>query len=189
MFHDTKLAQQAATADPRPKSAVSGGCGLAGLAGLLTWITIARTFGLDGPYSGLVNLAFCAVPMLAWSLIVDKVHLRPSTGIDWQNIKPWRETLDISLTKLAGLWATWGLIATVYALGRFFWQGWYHLLDVVFRDGGTGAVRAVDPVHSLFRSPREAAQGPRLCLRRVADGPAGRQGFARRSSIICAPGA
>ena len=77
MFHDTKLAAQVANADPRPKSAVSGGCGLAGLAGLLTWVSVARYYGLDGPYSALVNLACCGVPMLLWSLIVDKVASAP----------------------------------------------------------------------------------------------------------------
>ena len=32
-------------------------------------------------------------------------------------------TLDISITKLAGLWATWLGIAAIYATGRFYWQG------------------------------------------------------------------
>ncbi|HEX8414341.1 MAG TPA: protein-S-isoprenylcysteine methyltransferase [Sphingomicrobium sp.] len=122
MYHDTLLAK-ATQADPRPKSAVSTGVGVAGLVGLLAWIALARTYGLDGPYAALVNLAACALPMLLYSVVVDKVHLNPTTGIDWAHIKPWRETIDISLTKLAGLWATWGGIALLYAVGRFYWQG------------------------------------------------------------------
>ena len=61
---------------------------------------------MDGPYSALVNVAACGLPMVAWSLLIDKVHRTPSTGIDWSARQLLRETLDLSLTKLAGLWAT-----------------------------------------------------------------------------------
>jgi protein-S-isoprenylcysteine O-methyltransferase Ste14 len=122
MFHDTALSR-AAQADPRPRSAVSTGCGMAGLAGLLIWVGVARWLGMDGPYAALVNVASCGVPMVLWSVFVDKVYRNPSTGIDWANPKPWRETLDTSLTKLAGLWLTWAGIGLIYATGRFYWQG------------------------------------------------------------------
>ena len=122
MYHDATLAA-AARADPRPASAVSHGVGLCGIAGLAVWIAVARWFGMDGPYAALVNIAACALPMIAWSLIVDKVHRNPSTGIDWPNVRPWRATVDLSLTKLAGLWTTWGGIALIYATGRFYWDG------------------------------------------------------------------
>lgn len=124
MFHDLALARAAkAQADPRPRSAVSTGVGLAGLAGLLCWVAVARYYGMDGPYAALVNLIACGLPMLLWSLLVDKVHRHPSTGIDWANPRPWRETIEISLTKLAGLWITWAGIALIYATGRFYWEG------------------------------------------------------------------
>src|SRR3546814_3973422 len=58
-------------------------------------------------------------------MMVDKVHLRPSTGIDWKHPKPFRETLDISLGKLTGLWATWAGIAVIYCLARGYWNGGY----------------------------------------------------------------
>ena len=62
MYHDPALAAQA-KADPRPKSAVSNGAGIAGLIGVLTWVGVARTYGMDGPYSALVNLlAILALP-------------------------------------------------------------------------------------------------------------------------------
>ncbi|MEO5867183.1 MAG: isoprenylcysteine carboxylmethyltransferase family protein [Sphingomonas sp.] len=122
MYHDTALAQ-VGQADLRPKSAVSAGCGLAGLAGLLCWVAVARRYGMDGPSAALVNVASCGVPMMLWAVLVDKVHRNPSTGIDWGNARPWRETLDISLTKLAGLWLTWGAIGLIYATCRFYWQG------------------------------------------------------------------
>ena len=123
MYHDPALTRQARAADPRPASAVSTGVGVAGVIGLLAWMTIAKTWGMDGPYAALANVAACGVPMILWSVIVDKVHRNPSTGIDWANPRPWRETIDVSLTKLAGLWLTWGGIATIYAVCRFYWQG------------------------------------------------------------------
>lgn len=124
MYHDSALAAQAAAqpADPRPKSAVSSGVGIAGLAGMTAWVIIAHIYRIDGPYSALVNVAACALPMVLWSLFVDKVHRNPSTGIDWKTVRPWRETLDTSVTKLAGLWLTWGAIGAIYAIGRFWWD-------------------------------------------------------------------
>jgi len=109
--------------DRPPRSAVSHGVGLAGLAGLVGWVAFAHALGLDGPYGALVAVAACGGPMLAWSLIVDRVHRARTTGIDWTR-RPRRlsATLDISLAKLAGLWATWGIIAILYATGRWYWQ-------------------------------------------------------------------
>lgn len=121
MYHDPALAK--AIADPRPASAVSSGVGLAGLAGLLAWIAVSIRYGMSGPLSALTALVACAVPMIVWSLVVDKVHRAPSTGIDWANPRPLRQTIDVSLTKLVGLWATWGLIAAVYATFRFYAEG------------------------------------------------------------------
>ncbi|MEO9634106.1 MAG: isoprenylcysteine carboxylmethyltransferase family protein [Parasphingorhabdus sp.] len=117
--------QKSRSVDPRPQSAVSHGVGIAGLIGLASWVMIARQYGMDGPYSALVACLACAVPMVVWSLLMDKVHLRPSTGIDWQNPKGLKEIFDISLVKLTGLWATWGLIATIYCVGRWYWTGQY----------------------------------------------------------------
>ena len=118
-------ATQHKSSDACPPSAVSHGVGLAGLAGLLLWMAVALQFGMDGPYAGLAGVAACGVPMVLWSLLVDKVHLRPSTGIDWTAPKSIRDRLDISLVKLAGLWATWGAIAVAYCLARWYWDGSY----------------------------------------------------------------
>lgn len=126
-----------ASADPRPVSAVSHGVGLAGLAGLFLWVYVARNFAdvaammgypgfparADGPYSALLAVAFCGVPMLLWSLLKDKVHLRASTGLDWSLKRPVADILDTSIVKIAGLWATWAMIAAMYATFRFYWGG------------------------------------------------------------------
>ena len=70
-------------------------------------------------------MLFTALPMALWSVLVDKVHLRPSTGIDWKRARPIAEVLPVSVVKLCGLWATWALLATFYALARWFWSGNY----------------------------------------------------------------
>lgn len=115
-----------APAAPRPRSAVSTGVGLAGLAGLVAWAATSRAWGMEGPLAALVALLACGVPMVAWSLIVDKVHRNPSTGIDWDAPpRPLAETLDISLAKIAGLWAVWGVIAIFYCVARWYWDGQY----------------------------------------------------------------
>ena len=40
--------------------------------------------------------------------------------------------MDISLVKIAGLWATWGIIAAVYCIGRWYWRGNYLFSMEVF---------------------------------------------------------
>ncbi len=126
-------------ADPRPASAVSTAVGLSGLFGLALAVIIARNFGsigealgfpgwpalADGPYSAMVALVFCGLPMVLWSLLVEKVHRRSSTGIDWGLKRHIADVLDDSVIKIAGLWATWAVIASIYALCRFYWDGAY----------------------------------------------------------------
>jgi protein-S-isoprenylcysteine O-methyltransferase Ste14 len=112
--------------DPRPRSAVSTMTGLAGLAGLAAWFAAAWTFGMAGPLAALSALVACGLPMLAWSLIVDKVHRSPTTGIDWEAPpRPLKEIADVSLAKIAGLWGIWAIIGGLYCVGRFYWDGGY----------------------------------------------------------------
>ncbi len=120
-------------------SDVSGWVGLVGLAGLFAWIMVCREwasvaglFGLPGPraplsgaYAALAAMLFSGGPMVAWSLLVDKVHRRASTGIDWTLRRPAGSTRDVSITKLAGLWATFALIGALYCVARWYWRGQY----------------------------------------------------------------
>ncbi len=126
-------------ADPRPVSDVSAGVGLAGLCGLFFWIVVCRNWAgladalalpgprapLDGPYAALAAVLFSGLPMVLWSLLVDKVHRRPSTGVDWANPRKVGDVIDISVTKLAGLWATWVIIGLLYCIARWYWRGQY----------------------------------------------------------------
>ncbi|CAH0349021.1 MAG: isoprenylcysteine carboxylmethyltransferase family protein [Sphingobium sp.] len=123
--------------DPCPPSAVSHGVGIAGLVGLIGWTLVAWHYGMDGPYAGMAAVIACGIPMVLWSLLVDRVHRNASTGIDWDNApRPLRDTLDISIVKITGLWATWGGIAVLYCLGRWYWDGGYRFAMEIF---GTAA--------------------------------------------------
>jgi protein-S-isoprenylcysteine O-methyltransferase Ste14 len=125
MNAETRIAAELSL-DPRPPSAVSAMVGVVGLAGLFAWVLVARAFQFSGPNASICALLACGVPMVAWSLLVDKVHRRPSTGLDWDApARPLAESLDVSLVKIAGLWATWAAIAGLYCLARWYWEGAY----------------------------------------------------------------
>jgi len=125
--------------DSCPASDVSAGVGLSGLAGLFVWMMICRNWPglvdafhlpgpqarLSGPYAALMGLLFTGTPMVLWSILIDKVHLRPSTGIEWTSPRPVADIIDISITKIAGLWATWALIGGLYCIARWYWRGQY----------------------------------------------------------------
>jgi protein-S-isoprenylcysteine O-methyltransferase Ste14 len=112
--------------DPRPRSAVGSAVGLVGLVGFAAWVVAARAFGMSGPYAALVALVACGLPMLAWSLLVDRVHRNPTTGLDWsRRPRPANETLDISIVKIAGLWGIWSVIGALYCIARWYWDGAY----------------------------------------------------------------
>lgn len=124
----------AANGATRPASAVSSGVGFAGLVGMFSWVAVARYFGMDGPWSALMNIVWCGVPMVLWSLFVDKVHRNPTTGIDWDAPrKPLSEIIDISLAKLAGLWGTWFGIAAIYSICRWYWRDNYLFSMEIFQ--------------------------------------------------------
>ncbi|QZH75309.1 MAG: protein-S-isoprenylcysteine methyltransferase [Erythrobacter sp.] len=122
-----------------PASDVSPWVGVVGLVTLLAYVLFARSFPelsaalgypndfgrLSGPHSALLAMVLTGAAMAAWSVLVDKVHRNPTTGIDWDKPRKWGEMTDVSITKLAGLWATWFLIGGLYCLGRWYWDGNY----------------------------------------------------------------
>lgn len=123
----------------RPASDVSPWVGLVGVAALIGWMAFARgwpdlvaalgipgRYGrLSGPYSALVAMILAGGAMALWSLLVDKVHRNPSTGIDWRSPRPAFADIGVSFVKLAGLWLTWLGIGALYCLGRWYWDGNY----------------------------------------------------------------
>ena len=69
-----------------------------------------------------MGLFAAGIPMVLWSVFVEKVHRRESTGLDWSRKRPLSEAGDFTITKLAGLWATWALLGAFYWVGRWYWQ-------------------------------------------------------------------
>ncbi len=133
------MSAQHSRAGPPPASDVSPAVGLVGLAGLLAWVLLCRNWPwvadalalpgprerLAGPYAALLAMILAGSLMAAWSVLVDKVHRNPTTGIDWDRPRPLAASLHVSGTKLAGLWATWALIGFLYCIGRWYWDGQY----------------------------------------------------------------
>ncbi|MEL7189253.1 MAG: DUF1295 domain-containing protein [Pseudomonadota bacterium] len=133
--HSTQTAPRAAA---MPKSDVSAAVGFVGLAGLILWILFCRNFPaiagmfgvegvgvMSGPYASIASMLFTAGPMAAWSVLVDKVHLNPSTGLDWSQKKPLSEVMPVAIVKIGGLWATWAVLAALYCLCRWYWDDNY----------------------------------------------------------------
>lgn len=158
-------AQSPLTAAPPSslRSDVSAGVGFVGLAGLLAWIAFCRSYPaiadalglagslssergvLSGHYAALAALVFTAGPMAAWSVLVDKVHRRPSTGLDWSRARPLSLVLPISVVKLSGLWVTWAVLAAFYGLARWYWSGPYLFAMEVFAFAAVPLVAASIP--------------------------------------------
>lgn len=123
----------------RPQSDVSSAVGFVGLAGLFGWVAFARAYPsiadalalpgphavMAGPHAALAALLAAALPMALWSLLVDKVHLRPTTGLDWSLGKSRRPDRRVTWTKIIAIWATWAIIAALYCLCRWYWSGTY----------------------------------------------------------------
>ncbi|WP_226018315.1 isoprenylcysteine carboxylmethyltransferase family protein [Novosphingobium sp. FKTRR1] len=163
------------TIPPRPQSDVSAAVGLVGLIGLLVWLAICRNWDslapliglpagggrLNGADAALLAVIWSGTPMVLWSVLVDKVHLRESTGIDWAQPRPLPEVVDISITKIAGLWATWSLIGFIYCLGRWYWRGPYlFAMDVLGTSAPLlylGAIPYVLWLDRVLRNPRDGA--------------------------------
>ncbi|MBU6269222.1 MAG: DUF1295 domain-containing protein [Sphingomonadales bacterium] len=118
-----------------PRSDVSAGVGLCGLVGLGAWIALCRNWPaiaealslpgphlpLAGPSAALVALLFSGLPMVLWSLLVDRVDRDPATGLDWHRPRVLRDYWHVSIVKLIGLWATWAVIALAYCIARYYW--------------------------------------------------------------------
>ena len=161
--------------DRRPTSDVSPAVGLVGLFALLAWVWIARDWAgiaefwnlpgprepMVGPNAAIAGLVFITIPMVAWSVFVDKVHRRPSTGIDWSLAKTRKADLETSLTKIAGLWATWAILVALFCLCRWYWSGNYvYALKVLAVMGAAMVVLSVPYVlwlDRVMKNPRDHA--------------------------------
>ena len=104
------------TGAARPRSVMNAGVAAAGalafVAGLVI-IVAGRPFAHDAVPSAMLVVGITTLALFALDLGWQKVHLRPSTGLDFQIDDPsWRRTL----TKLVGLLASVGFVALAYGL-------------------------------------------------------------------------
>ena len=162
-----------APAETLPESDVSLATGLVGLVALLGWLVVARKWPviaealslpgprevMAGPNAALAGILVVGLAMAGWAVFVEKVHRRPSTGIDWSR----RNAFDpvTSLTKINGLWVTWLVLAALYVLLRWYWDGSYeYAMRVLAAAGVVMAVLVVPYVLWLDRvmeQPRDHA--------------------------------
>ena len=159
----------------RPMSDVSGWVGFVGVIGLGAWVVLCRNWPtvvdmlaldaphevMDGPYAAVAALLAAALPMLAWSIFIDKVHRHPSIGLDWAHPRSARAAWDTAWVKILGLWGTWALIGFIYCLGRWYWAGSYvFALKLIAAAIGPMMVLSVPYVWWLdrvLRDPRDGA--------------------------------
>jgi len=152
----------------RPASDVSAGVGLVGVLALLGWVVVCRWWAgpevASGPLAALCGLGVTGLAMAVWSVVVDKVHRRASTGIDWANPRGWRAVAGISAVKLVGLWATWGAMGAAYCLFRFYWAGaWVFAIRVMAAGVVPLLALSVPYVWWLDRVLREPRDGAWHC--------------------------
>ena len=104
--------------DAPPRSASSLAISTVGCAGLVAGMVLLRVVPLRADLQPLVAVAATAVPMLLWAVFVERAHRDPAAGLDWDRPRPLRAALATTGVKLVGLWATWAVIAGLYALAR-----------------------------------------------------------------------
>jgi protein-S-isoprenylcysteine O-methyltransferase Ste14 len=114
----------------RPKSAVSIGSGIAGSIALVLLLLIGVKSGWSAVTLTFALMFGTAAASALWDVLIDKVHLRPSTGMDWSRPLPLSKISHIVLVKTVGLYATFGLVAFAYGIshtyqsrdfGFYFW--------------------------------------------------------------------
>jgi len=144
----------------RPSSATHPAVAASGLLGLLlatVLCVVVDPFGRDAAVSAgviiVVTAAFVAIP----DLLFQKVHLRPSAGLDFSSDSPsWRRTA----TKLLGLLGSLGFLGFLYWLlpeyDKPFYRPFFELIEVVWP---FWAVAAVPYFYFVDRRMRDPADG------------------------------
>jgi hypothetical protein len=103
------------------------------------------------------------------------VHRNPSTGIDWSRKRRGARRSTSAVTKLAGLWLTWGAIAAIYALSRVWGETRYanYPFAMWCFEMIAPALFVASIPYVLWLDRRLVSRGRRLVARRLADGREG----------------
>ncbi|WP_170396574.1 methyltransferase family protein [Ruegeria arenilitoris] len=99
-----------------PVSAVSEFTGLIGVVGLFAATLAAVYFDTSLLQSIQLLLAGAALPMIVSSILLDRAHLRASTGLDYGLRRHSSDVVSITVTKTLGLGATFFVIAMAYQI-------------------------------------------------------------------------
>lgn len=102
----------------RPPSASSLAISFVGITGLIAGVLLLRVVAFPADIRPLIAVAATALPMLLWSVFVERAHRDPAAGLDWDDPRPIRAALATTGVKLLALWATWTVIAGLYWLAR-----------------------------------------------------------------------
>lgn len=97
-----------------PPCAVGNATGLVGAVALALLVVLALAAGMSVPAAMLLFLLGPAASMVAWALLAERVHRRPSTGLDFGRVRPMAEVAELTRTKLVGLVATFAPIGLGY---------------------------------------------------------------------------
>lgn len=155
-----------------PPSAVHGLVAATGLSAFIAAIValrFARPFGYNAVHSSLFIIAVASGAIFLLDLAWQKVHLRPSTGLDFEHDDPsWSRTL----TKFAGLLGCLGFVALGYWLFPLyhsdFFSDYFSLLRLIVPPWIALAVPYLFWVDRRMRQPRDGYWhlGRRLTLNR-----------------------
>lgn len=99
----------------RPTSVVAVSTGLVGCIGLLSAVAFLMGSDIVAGQKILICLGATAVPMILWELAVEKVHLRPTTGLDFSKKPSGHAGYRRVAVKIFGLSVTWT------GVGFFYW--------------------------------------------------------------------
>lgn len=108
--------------DVRPHSAVSAGTGLAGSIALAILLLAAYRFSLGGLQATFLLLAGTALSMALWSVAVERVHRRSSTGLDFSLERSASGLSHIVAVKTMGFAVTLALLGLCYFTFRNYAQ-------------------------------------------------------------------
>lgn len=120
-----------------PESAVSHGCGLVGFVGMvLGAVLLAQGTSLSLLEKCLAMIASAVLPMVVYSLVVDRVHRNASTGLDWASPRPWAAVWQTTRIKWLGLVAVVVCLGAVYFAVRYYRAGSFALYFEFFERFG-----------------------------------------------------
>lgn len=129
----------------RPTSVVAISTGLVGVVGLLAAVVFLIGTDISAASKILLCLGATAVPMIIWEVAVEKVHLRPTTGLNFSTSASGRADYRRVAVKLFGLTVTWT------AVGLFYWL--FRSYESETFDGYLEIISALAPFLFLLAVP------------------------------------